>query len=285
MKGDSCSLLGYDTAKELGLIKIINTVSATTSQTVADELVQKYPELFVGIGMLKNLQDFASISAPLRELTRKDTPWHWKPEHATALQTIKDSLTCNMVMLYFDPAKDTELVVEASPVSLGAIIYQKNLKGERHTIAYASRALSDVERRYSQTEKEALAIVWSELCVNIVCEYATPKAMTLNEIKEETLKDHILQKVCTHIRDNTWHRITDDTQQAATLKKYRQIKRELTVSHTDDIILRVCNTSMMFTTVTCVVRLPSYREQDVGIISPRELGLYSCMYDLYVDNC
>lgn len=83
---------------------------------------------------------------------------HWNPEHASAPQMIKDSLT---VMSYFDPAKDTELVVDASPVGLGAILYQKNGKGERHTIAYASRALSDVERRYSQTEREALAIVWS----------------------------------------------------------------------------------------------------------------------------
>ena len=64
-------------------------------------------------------------------------------------------------MAYFDPAKDTELIVDASPVGLGAILYQSDRKGERHTIAYASRALSDVERRYSQTEREALAIVWS----------------------------------------------------------------------------------------------------------------------------
>ena len=107
------------------------------------------------------IKDFASISAPLRELTRKDTPWHWGPEHARALQTIKDSLTSNTVMSYFDPGKDTELVVDASPVGLGAILYQNNKSGERRTIAYASRALSDVERRYSQTEKEALAIVWT----------------------------------------------------------------------------------------------------------------------------
>ena len=72
-----------------------------------------------------------------------------------------DSLTSDTVMAYFDPAKDTELIMDSSPVGLGTILYQTDRKGERHTISYASRALSDVERRYSQTEWEALAIEWS----------------------------------------------------------------------------------------------------------------------------
>ena len=54
-------------------------------------------------------------------------------------------------MAYFDPSKDTELTTDASPVGLS---------DDCKIVAYVRRSLSDVETRYSQTEKEALAIVW-----------------------------------------------------------------------------------------------------------------------------
>ncbi len=57
-------------------------------------------------------------------------------------------------MSYFDPSKDTELVVDASPVGLGAILFQMQNR-QKCIIAYASHALTDVENRYSQTEREA----------------------------------------------------------------------------------------------------------------------------------
>ena len=59
-------------------------------------------------------------------------------------------------MAYFDPNKDTVLIVDASPVGLAALLTQDN-----KITAYASRSLTDVEFRYSQTEKEGIAIVWS----------------------------------------------------------------------------------------------------------------------------
>ena len=46
-----------------------------------------------------------------------------------------------------------------SPIVLGAILVQV-FKGQRKIVALASRSLSDVERRFSQIEKECLAIVW-----------------------------------------------------------------------------------------------------------------------------
>ena len=65
-------------------------------------------------------------------------------------------------MAYFDPSKETELVTDASPSGLSAILIQKPIgEDNRRVVAYASRTLTNVERRYSQTEKEALAIVWA----------------------------------------------------------------------------------------------------------------------------
>lgn len=54
----------------------------------------------------------------------------------------------------------TQIIADASPVGLGAVLIQfKN--SEPRVISYASRSLSNTERKYSQPEKEALALVWS----------------------------------------------------------------------------------------------------------------------------
>ena len=80
------------------------------------------------------IPDFATLSEPLRRLTKKDVEFQWGPE--------------------------TRVITDASPVALGAVLVQKQ-QGEFRVIMYASRSLTEVERRYSQTEREALAIVWA----------------------------------------------------------------------------------------------------------------------------
>jgi hypothetical protein len=45
---------------------------------------------------------------------------------------------------------------------MGAILVQGNESEQKRVVAYASKTLTAVEQRYSQTEREALAIVmWS----------------------------------------------------------------------------------------------------------------------------
>ena len=64
-------------------------------------------------------------------------------------------------MSYFDPTKHTELHVDASRFSLGGILTQTTPgHDDSKVIAYASRSLTDAESKYSQIEREALAVVF-----------------------------------------------------------------------------------------------------------------------------
>jgi hypothetical protein len=53
-------------------------------------------------------------------------------------------------MAYFDPTKSTKVLVDASPTVLGDILMQ-----DGKIISYGSRALTDFESRYFQTQREA----------------------------------------------------------------------------------------------------------------------------------
>ena len=110
------------------------------------------------------IANYATITEPLRGLTKSGTTFIWSTEAQQAFDELKTRITSDTVMAYYNTAAQTELIVDASPVGLGAVLTQKsqnaNDSEEVRIVAYASRALTDVETRYSQTEKEGLAIVW-----------------------------------------------------------------------------------------------------------------------------
>lgn len=61
---------------------------------------------------------------------------------------------------YYNVNDRTQVVADASPVGLGAVLIQ--FKGDvSRIIAYANRSLTAVEQNYAQGEKEALASVWA----------------------------------------------------------------------------------------------------------------------------
>ena len=106
------------------------------------------------------IPDFATVAEPLRALTRKGEKFEWNEEEEQAFQTLKQKLAGASMLAYFDRDAHTRVIADASPVGLGAVLVQE-VKGQSRAVCYASRSLSDTERRYSQTEKEALALVWA----------------------------------------------------------------------------------------------------------------------------
>ena len=103
---------------------------------------------------------FATLTEPLRKLTRKDVPFHVGPEQKASFESLKQSMAEAGTLAYFNKNASTKVVADASPVGLGAVLMQ-NQNGAWVPICYASRSLTECERRYSQTEKEALALVWA----------------------------------------------------------------------------------------------------------------------------
>lgn len=106
------------------------------------------------------IPDFATEVEPLRKLTRKNTKFDFGPDQKKSFNKLKMCLTNVKNLAYFDKDAPTKIITDASPVGLGAVLVQDQKNGPV-VICYASRGLTDVERRYSQTEKEALAVVWA----------------------------------------------------------------------------------------------------------------------------
>ena len=112
------------------------------------------------------IPDFATVAEPLRRLTKKGARFEFGDEQRKAFTELKKRLSSAEILGYFDKDAKTLIITDASPVGLGAVLVQEQ-HGVKRIISYASKSLSDVEKRYSQTEKEALAIVWAFSCIPI----------------------------------------------------------------------------------------------------------------------
>ena len=106
------------------------------------------------------IPDLATISEPLRRLTKTGTPFVFGKEQKEAFVELKKRLSNSETLGYFDKDALTQAIADASPVGLGAVLTQMSKDGPR-IISYASRSLTGTETRYSQTEKEALALIWA----------------------------------------------------------------------------------------------------------------------------
>ena len=106
------------------------------------------------------IPNLATTAEPLRSLTRHNTPFVWTDKQETAFKTLKEQLASAPALAYFDKTAPTKVIADASPVGLGAVLLQEQ-DGIDRPVYSASRSLSPVERRYSQTEREALTLVWA----------------------------------------------------------------------------------------------------------------------------
>ena len=83
------------------------------------------------------LTDFVTTVEPLRKLTRQGTKWQWGKDEDEAFEALKNQLAEASMMAVYDKEAPTEVVTDASPVGLGAILVQDK-QGVKRAVAFTS---------------------------------------------------------------------------------------------------------------------------------------------------
>nr|VZI35628.1 unnamed protein product [Spirometra erinaceieuropaei] len=102
-----------------------------------------------------------SLKPPLSRLLCKDVEFIWSPECQNAFDAIKTKICDSTMLSHFEADKETIVQADASDYGLGGVLLQKDADGRVQPIMHAARSLTKAERNYSQTEKEALAIIFA----------------------------------------------------------------------------------------------------------------------------
>ena len=108
----------------------------------------------------KFIPDYATIAAPLSDLTKKALPNSLKlnDEARKAFEKLKKLLCSEAVLSSQDLGRPFILQTDASDRGVGAVLCQQGDDGEEHPVYYYSRKFLPREERYSVIEKECLAI-------------------------------------------------------------------------------------------------------------------------------
>ena len=100
------------------------------------------------------MQNISSLTSDLRGLLKKDALFQWSEVRDVAFQMIKNQISEDVCLRYFNTIKEVVLQVDASQVGLGAVLLQDGMP-----VAYASKALTPAEMRYANIEREMLVVV------------------------------------------------------------------------------------------------------------------------------
>jgi hypothetical protein len=106
------------------------------------------------------IQDYSHHAEPLTALTRKKNKFSWKPAAQQAFEYLKQQILKEPILTRPDYTKPFILYTDASDYAIGGILGQRDDNGKEHIVKFLHKTLSQTERHYGATEREAFAAIW-----------------------------------------------------------------------------------------------------------------------------
>ena len=104
--------------------------------------------------LAKFVPNMSTVTDPIRKLLKEEKEFAWTHEQNAAFEKIKNILTNDPVLRFFDVSKPITVSCDASNSGLGAVLLQ-----EGKPIAFTSRSLTDAETRCANIERELFAVL------------------------------------------------------------------------------------------------------------------------------
>jgi hypothetical protein len=162
------SYLGFRLTKE-GIFPGLDKLKAVKKAQPPKNVKQIHQVLGLCNIFWGHIQNFAQITSPLTQLTKKDSSWKRGPLPENALRAFRhlQTLLCSEPVLAY-PRSDWEyaLITDASfgdentEGGLGAILAQLDGSGKFYIIAYTSRKLQKYEKNYTPFLLEMQAAIF-----------------------------------------------------------------------------------------------------------------------------
>ena len=145
------------------------------------ETIKKWPipqnvtELQSFLGSVNYLCCFipglSQLCKPLQALIKKDSEYVWTAVHDKAFQNLKDMVSEDCLIQFYNPHKPLFIECDASRQGIGCVMLQPDdnipadvndgIPSNLQPVAYASKSLSEAEQNYANIERKLLGVVFS----------------------------------------------------------------------------------------------------------------------------